>query len=791
MKMSDVWAIRPLPRQEAVVRGRGYRITVLTECLLRLEYEKDGAFCDMATQMAICREFPAPTFTVTEEDGILTIETEALRLRYDQKPFSSTGLSVTLKGAYSYYASIWHYGDPADTLGGTARTLDEADGAIPLGDGLMSVKGYAVLDDSRSMLMDENGRLLPAQPHGEDLYLFAYGHDYRDCLRDYLTLSGSVPPVPRFALGNWWSRFYPYTQESYQALMERFEAEGVPLAVSVLDMNWHVTAIDPRYGTGWTGYTWDREKFPQPERLLQWLHDHGLMVTLNDHPADGVRPCEEMYPQMAEAMGEDAAAEKPFPYDASDETFRQAFEQSVLAPHEAAGVDFWWIDWQQQGGTSQPGLDPLFVLNHTRYLHALASGHPAIILSRFGGPGSHRYPLGFSGDTCATWASLAFQPYFTATAANIAYGWWSHDIGGHMHGTTDAELTARWVQFGVFSPVMRLHSSTSRFMRKEPWLYPMEAAEVMKSFLRLRHRLIPWLYTQNLLASMNRTALLRPMYYDYPEERLLYHACRNEYLLGDGVIVNPVTQPAASESKLAAAEVFLPDGQWIDFFTGVCYRGGRRLNIYRPLQQIPVLVKAGTILPMDGAEIPQNGAPLPETVLLRVFVGADGETCLIEDNGKHPCDPAYRRVVTTFRLHTKDGLTLEIQPPEGETALLPPKRRYIVEMNHFAHALPQQSSCPYAADYDAEHRSLRLILKADAAAGAVLRWTDEIQPPALDWLERLQALLTPASMAFDLKDTVMRMARESKTHEDFLAQLHMLPVPESLFGAVLELLSAC
>ncbi len=791
MKMSDVWALRPLPHQEAVVRGLGYRITVLTERLLRLEYEKDGAFCDMATQMAICREFPAPSFTVTEEDGVLAIETGALRLRYDQKPFSSTGLSVTLKGAYSFYASIWHYGDPADTLGGTARTLDEADGAIPLGDGLMSMKGYAVLDDSRSMLMDENGHLLPAQPHGEDLYLFAYGHDYRDCLRDYLTLSGAVPPVPRFALGNWWSRFYPYTQEGYQALMARFEAEGVPLSVSVLDMNWHVTAIDPRYGTGWTGYTWDREKFPQPEKLLQWLHDHGLMVTLNDHPADGVRPCEEMYPQMAEAMGEDAAAGKPFPYDASDETFRQAFEQSVLAPHEAAGVDFWWIDWQQQGGSSQPGIDPLFVLNHTRYLHALASGHPAIILSRFGGPGSHRYPVGFSGDTCATWASLAFQPYFTATAANIAYGWWSHDVGGHMHGTTDAELAVRWVQFGVFSPVMRLHSSTSRFMRKEPWLYPMEAAEVMKRFLRLRHRLIPWLYTQNLLASRGNTALLRPLYYDYPEERLLYYTCKHEYLLGDGVIVSPVTRPAAAESKLAGTEVFLPDGQWIDFFTGVCYRGGRCLNMYRPLQQIPVLVKAGTILPMDGAEIPQNGAPLPETVLLRVFAGADGEASLIEDNGRHPADPAYCQAVTTIRLCAKDGLTLEIQPPEGETALLPPKRRYIVEMNHFAHVMPQESSCPYTASYDAERRSLRLALEADAATGAVLRWAGETQPPALDWLERLQSLLMPASIAFDLKDTVMRMARGSKTHEDFLAQLHMLSLPESLFGAVLELLSAC
>lgn len=790
MKVTDIWSIRPLAHAEAVVQGKDYRITVLTDCLLRLEHAPGGAFCDTATQMALCREFPVPEFTVADTADQLIVETKALRLVYDKAPFSATGLSVTLKGSYSYYASIWHYGDPADTLGGTARTLDEADGAIPLGEGLMSAKGYAVLDDSRSMRMDAEGTLLPAQAHGEDLYLFAYGHDYRGCLRDFLTLSGRVPPVPRFALGNWWSRFYPYTQESYQALMERFESEGVPLSVSVLDMNWHVTEIDPRHGTGWTGYTWDREKFPEPEKLLQWLHAHGLAVTLNDHPADGVRSCEEMYPSMARALGEDPAAEKPFPFDAADAHFRRAFEDSVLTPHEESGVDFWWIDWQQQGGTSNPGMDPLFVLNHTRYQHALEAGRPALILSRFGGPGSHRYPVGFSGDTCATWDSLAFQPYFTATAANIAYTWWSHDIGGHMHGVKDDELAVRWVQFGVFSPIMRLHSSTSRFMRKEPWLYPAEAQAVMKKYLRLRHQLLPWLYTQNLLSSRDRTALLRPMYYDHPQERLLYYVCKHQYLLGDGMIVSPVIRPADTVSKVAGTEVWLPEGLWTDFFTGLRYQGGRMLNMYRPLEDMPVLVKAGTILPMDAAEIPANGADLPQTVLLRVFPGADGEGLLIEDNATLPADPAYRQAVTRVRLYMQEGITLTLLPVEGDASLLPDGRRYIVELNGFADAAPQTSSCPYTMTYDPSRRALRLTLDTDAAHGATLRWTDAPAVPAPDWHARLNALLMPAQIPFDQKDNVMHMARQAKDRVSFLAQLHMLSLPEALYGAVLELLSA-
>ena len=155
MKLTDVWSIQPLADEKAVIRGKGWRITVLTDRLFRLEEDADERFCDTATQAVLCRRFPLPAFTVSNTADSLIVETEAARLVYDKKPFSSSGLSVTLKGAYSVYASIWHYGDAADTLKGTARTLDNANGAIPLDEGLMSMKGYAVLDDSSSMGMDE------------------------------------------------------------------------------------------------------------------------------------------------------------------------------------------------------------------------------------------------------------------------------------------------------------------------------------------------------------------------------------------------------------------------------------------------------------------------------------------------------------------------------------------------------------------------------------------------------------------------------------------------------------
>ena len=786
MKAADIWKIRPLADPRATVRGEQYRITVLTERLLRLEYDENGLFRDRATQMALCREFPVPGYTVSDTEQGLVLDTECIRLRYDKKPFSAAGLSVELKGSYAVYGSVWHYGEPVKTLGGTARTLDEADGEIPLEDGILSFRGYAALDDSRSMEMDGDGRLLPAGHVGVDLYLFAYGHDFSAALRDYLHLSGSIPVVPRFALGNWWSRYYPYTQEEYRALIERFGREEIPLSVSVLDMNWHVTDIDPRYGTGWTGYTWDREKFPDPGALLAWLHEQRLMVTLNDHPADGIRPCEEKYPQMAEAMGENPESGKSFPFDAADERMIHAMEDTVLAELEKTGVDFWWLDWQQQGGTTDPRMDPLFVLNHTRYLHALETGHPALILSRYGGPGSHRYPIGFSGDTCITWASLDFQPWFTSTAANIAYGWWSHDIGGHMHGKTDPELFVRWVQFGVFSPIMRLHSSNNPFMNKEPWTYSPEKAEIIKAFMRLRHRLIPWLYTQNVKCSEEGSMLLRPLYYDYPEEGSLYFRKRNQYLFGDCLTVCPVTRPVDQETLLGESEVFLPDGIWTDLFTGLRYHGNRRLSMFRPLDSIPVLAKAGGILPMDGEECLKNGTGLPDRILLRLFPEADGESELIEDNGKLPTDSAYRRAVTRFRMRRGTGLEVDILPPEGETDLLPEKRHYTVELYGVGDTVPDACSCDYTSAYDKKRRVLSITPQK---AHCHMTWNTFPEAEPADRTGIIYAMLQQAQISYDLKSDIMRVICRHTDPAELIAELQTMAVPASLLSAISEILT--
>ena len=263
--------------------GTNYRISFLTSRLIRLEYQPEGAFEDQRTVFARRRTFPDVPVRQTRSKAGLELTTEHLHLTYDEKAFCAGGLSVSVKGY-----GTWHYGEPIETLGGTARTLDRADGEIPVGPGVISRAGFSVIDDSNSVLLTEAGRFLPRERKETDIYFFGYGHGYQECLKDYYALTGSVPMLPRFALGNWWSRYHEYTEETYLRLMERFEAAGIPLSAAVIDMDWHITR-NP-WTSGWTGYTWNKELFPDPERFLLALHEKGLYTTLNLHPATGIAP---------------------------------------------------------------------------------------------------------------------------------------------------------------------------------------------------------------------------------------------------------------------------------------------------------------------------------------------------------------------------------------------------------------------------------------------------------------------------------------------------------------------
>ncbi|MDQ7876527.1 glycoside hydrolase family 31 protein [Microbacterium sp. QXD-8] len=660
----------PHAHPDAIVRGDRWRLTVLADGLIRAEWSEEGRFEDRATTFAIRREMAVPEFRVIDGGDEVEIVTSRFHLRYDRGPFTPHGLSVRPLGVGRGLAE-WRFGDGGD-LGGTARTLDTADGRIPVQGGVVSRAGVAAIDDSTSFVFTDEGWVAPRPRGGRDLYIFAYGHDYPAALRALYSVSGSQPVVPRWALGNWWSRYHRYTSGTYLELLDRFEAEGVRFSVAVLDMDWHrVDSVPPEHGSGWTGYSWERELFPDPEAFLAELHRRALRVTLNLHPADGVRSFEDGYAAMFEALASDRLLGDPIPFQITDPAFLDAYLRVLHHPLEAQGVDFWWMDWQQGENSHLAGIDPLWLLNHFHYLDSGRDGRRPLLLSRYAGPGSHRYPVGFSGDTIISWESLAFQPEFTATAANIGYGWWSHDIGGHLLGARDDELMVRWVQLGVYSPILRLHSSDNPFLAKEPWAYPAESRSAIVDALRERVRLVPYLHTMNHRANAEGVPLIVPLYHAWPECAESYEV-PTQFLFGSELLVAPITSPRDPVTLMGSVTAWLPPGTWTDIHTGVVMQGDRSSELHRRGDSIPVLLRAGGIVPLAGRE-ETDAASNPHRLDVLIAVGADGEFTLLEDDGG--VDSATAR--TPIRWSQENG-KLTIGPTQGDTSAVPRVRTWTV-----------------------------------------------------------------------------------------------------------------
>ena len=298
--------------------------------------------------------------------------------------------------------------------------------------------------------------------------------------------------------------------------------------------------------------------------------------------------------------------------------------------------------------------------------------------------GSHRYSLGFSGDTFVTWTSLDFQPYFTAIASNVGYCWWSHDIGGHFNGFGDSELTTRWHQLGVFSPINRMHSEPNPLISKEPWHHSEEYETVIKKYLNLRYEFLPYIYTMNYRANSKLEPLVQPMYYTHPKCSAAYDV-KNQFWFGSELMVAPITEPKDSIDNLSKATVWLPKGKWFDFFNGTRYesRNGRTLDVFRSLEDYPVFAKSGAIIPMMKAK--GNNIENSENMEVVVFPGADNEFVLYEDEGEF--DNYRNGAFVTTKMEqkfTQVDSSFIINPAEGETELIPSKRTWKISFRGFS-----------------------------------------------------------------------------------------------------------
>jgi hypothetical protein len=706
-----------LARSKVITAGPA-RFEVLTPSLVRLQYAADGRFEDGRTITTAGElRLRGPAVSVARSGGWLTIRTRRLTLRYrlGSGPFTASNLQLRLGSSRTAVHPTAANGPRS--LGGWRRALDLLSGPVQLNDGLLSRAGWYVLDDSSTALTTRTPPGFAVRPRHagpyQDWYLFAYGHSYATALADLRALTGPAPLLPRTAFGVWFSRYWPYSEQDYHDLLSQFRANRVPLDTLSVDTDFKresnaavaaaaaIVAGAPGKPYSWDGWEWNSSLFPDPQRFVNWAHGQGLALTLNIHPS--ISSNDPQWPATESRSGRLATSTGLCRVLIADPTAqcgvfdwtkpRQIDAYFALhQPFERQGIDFFWFDWCCDDSSAvAPGLTADTWINslYAREQRARGSRWPAFARvgasysasapddgdGLNGGTGifaEHRSTIQFTGDTCATWQMLAFEAQFTASEAAVGLPYVSHDIGS-FNGQPEAgqcssqtgllnehlpdDLYARWVAFGTFQPLDRLHSNHGDRL---PWEYGAAADAAAAGFLRLREALDPYLYTLARRSYDTGLPIAGPLYLQWPGRAAAYqHA--SEYTFGPGIVVEPVT----ASGDPAPATLWVPPGTWVDYFTGQRFRGPRVRTLSVPLSQMPVLVRAGSIVPTQ-PDVPFTHPGSPRELILTVYSGATGRFDLYDDQG---AGFGYTRGAFTWTpiVHTeRHGVTkISIGPARG------------------------------------------------------------------------------------------------------------------------------
>ena len=688
----------PKADDRAIVVAGNARFTVLTPQLIRMEWSEDAVFEDRATLTFVNRKTEVPQFKVTNSRNKVVIRTDKLTLTYLKSgKFSADNLSAEfMLGGKKV---VWHYGDEdSQNLMGTTRTLDKADGwnlnpSDPMEPGVVSRSGWSVVDDSqRHLFVDtpthwQKWVECRTDVDRQDLYLFAYGHEYMQAVKDYISLAGRIPLPPKYAFGYWWSRYWQYSDNELRDLIGQMRSLDIPIDVLIIDMDWHETwglrrknARKDEYDQriGWTGYTWKEQLFPAPGTFFEWCRSEKLKTALNLHPASGIQPYEEPYKRFVEEYGWTEEG-KSVPFKIDEQKWADAYFNSVLGPFEKIGVDFWWLDWQQwKQSKYTKNLSNTFWLNYTFNRHAEQRGEERpMIYHRWGGLGSHRYQVGFSGDTYISWESLSFLPWFTSTASNVGYGYWGHDIGGHTfkirESQTEPELYLRWLQYGVFTPIFKTHCTKNSNIERRIWQFPNHFF-YMRDAIRMRYTLAPYIYNAARQAFDTGISMCRPMYYYYPECNEAYDM-KEQYMFGDDLLVSAIVKPVDSLTGIAERDIWFPEGLWYDMASGKLIEGGQSLTLSYTLAENPYFARAGAIIPMNPKSVESLQTP-SDTLVLTFVPGADGELSLYEDDGLSKNYAEQYATTKITKSATDSGLRVVISARNGSYKSAPESRKY-------------------------------------------------------------------------------------------------------------------
>ncbi len=666
-------------KEEAIFKGQKYRITILSELLIRFEYAEDGIFLDRPTELVINRNFDVPQMEVDEDEKFLIIDTKYFKLQYiKNRPFIGSkvapdaNLKVTLNGT----DKMWYFNHPeARNFGASSISLDNSEADVKLNKGLYSTDGFATLDDSKTLIIDDDGSLIKRDAIKIDTYLFMYRRDFGLCLRDYFHLTGYPALIPRYALGIWWNKNEAYSFEDVKDLLVNFNKYGIPMSVFLLGDNWHIKdATQPDKLK--TGFTFDNEAFPDPENLTSYLHDRGVYMGLNIDPSEGIMPHEKAYSDISTDLG--LADKNVIPFNIFDKFYIANYLEKLIKPLNDIGTDFIWIDYY-----NKEDLLSLRALNYYQFnMYKQGPNRRGFILSRNGGVAAHRYPALYSGQTIVSWKTLKNLPFYNSAASNIGLSWWSHDIGGYKDGIEDSELYVRYVQFGTFSPIFRFASKEGRFYKREPYKWDVKTLGIVKEYCNLRHRLIPYLYSEAYKYSKTGLPLIQPIYYINPEiyDEPLY---KNEYFFGGELFVCPITSKKDLVMDRCVERVFLPNGVWYDFKTGKKIIGNKRYVLFFKDEDYPVYARSGSIIPLAILEKNKNDTSPPKAMEIHIFPGKNNFYNLYEDDGvTRLYEDGYYIITRIEYNYLANNYTLIIRPMEGKSGIIPDTRDYKIRFRN-------------------------------------------------------------------------------------------------------------
>lgn len=658
-------------REGAVFQGSKYRITVLTERLVRLEYQKDGMFFDDLTEQVINRNFSVPSFKVQQDEKFLEITTSYFMLKYaKEKPFEGLNIEIYLLNT----DKIWNIKSKEVrnfNTSGDGIHLDKPD----YQKGLYSVDGFVTIDDSASMILGEDGFLTPNTVSRTDLYVFMYRRDFGLCLKDYFTLTGYPPLIPRYALGVWWNKSEIYNFNDISDLLVKFNRYGIPVSIILLDEFWHLKdATDlTKYKTG---FTFNRNLFSDPVYLTKYLHDRGVHIGLNIDPVEGIMPHEDAYESIAKTIN--LMDKSTIPFNAFDKFVLNSYLHQLMTPLEQKGVDFFWLDYSNKKDVLTSRALSYYQFNDAKKNDAKRG----FILAPNSLVAAHRYPVMYSGRTLVSWSTLNVLPYFNSMASNKGLSWWSHDIGGYMGGIEDSELYVRYVQLGCYSPIFRFASKGGKYYKREPWMWDVKTLEIVKDYTQLRHRLIPYLYTEGYKYHKSGMPIIQPLYYLNPE---IYDEpkYKNEYYFGSELLVAPITHQKNVVMNRTVLDVFLPEGIWYDFKTGKKFIGNKRYVVFYKDEDYPVFAKSGSIVPLGDLYENKNDTRAPKSMEIHIFPGKSNIYTLYEDDGVSRLhEKGYYLLSSIDYNYLQNNFTVIIRPIEGKSGIIPDTRDYKIRFRN-------------------------------------------------------------------------------------------------------------